>query len=104
MPLYTLSLMLLSFLLPGTPEEADYDTFFLDKALRVDLHHFGTADQERICIDELIEEPVYAGPKKHLIDPRKYGSHLLQVYDTKSEALLFSRGFCTLFGEWKTTD
>lgn len=96
-------LLLLAVALPGPANAVEFDDYFLDKALRVDLHHFGTDGQESICIDEVKQEPFYAGPKKHLIDPREYGSHWFEVYDSESGNLIFSRGFCTLFGEWKTT-
>jgi hypothetical protein len=84
-------------------EEAAFDTYFYDKVLRVDMHHFGNGDKEIMCIHGLKEEPHFSGPKARLIDDRGLGTHRFDLYDAKDDIRLYSRGFCTLFGEWKTT-
>jgi hypothetical protein len=84
-------------------EEVKFSTYFLDKALRVDLHQFGDHKTETFCIDELIEQPIYGGPRDNLIDESGLGSCRFDLHDAASEAHIFSRGFCTLFGEWRTT-
>jgi hypothetical protein len=91
-------------LLPSPAEDVDFNTYFLDKVLRIDIHQIGTAGEERICIDALKEEPFYAGPKKRLVEDGGLGSYRYQAFDASSGALIYSRGFCTLFGEWRTTE
>lgn len=84
-------------------EEVKFHAYFEDKALRVDLHQFGNHETETFAIDELIEQPIYAGPRDGLIDPCGFGSCRFDLYDAATETRIFSRGFCTLFGEWRTT-
>ncbi len=101
---FTMILVFLS-LQPCQPaEEVRFNDFFEDKVLRVDLHFFGTHETEKICIDELIEEPFYAGPKRRPVRSDGLGSYRFNLYDAKSGTQIFSRGFCTLFGEWRTTE
>ena len=81
-----------------------FDRHFTAKALRVDLFHTGTADEEVFSLDELIEEPYWAGNPNSLIDTLNLGGYLVRVFDLKTNTVIFSRGYCTLFGEWATTD
>lgn len=85
-------------------EEVRFESYFEDQVLRVDLHHFGTADEERFALDELIQEPFYAGPRKNLIQERDLGQNRFDLFDAETGTRIFSRGFCTLFGEWRTTE
>ena len=50
------------------------------------------------------EEPVWAGPVKNLIDPFGYGGYYINVYDKAGKELIYSRGFNTLFEEWRSTE
>ena len=40
----------------------------------------------------------------NLIDTLNFGNHLVEVYDSVTNTLIFSRGFSSLFQEWQTTD
>ncbi len=106
--LFHLSLLLL--LLPFAPalraddDPVSYDNHFLDKALRIDIFHVGSCDSERVCINELKEEPIYAGPKTRLIDGFDLGTYRYELHDKKSKKLIFSRGYCGLFNEWRTIE
>lgn len=82
---------------------AQFSTYFHPKTLRVDYYHCGTATTEDFFIDELIEEPHWAGNNNRLIDDKEYGNQLFKVYDVASGKLIFSKGYCTLFDEWQTT-
>ncbi|UCF06895.1 MAG: peptidase M64 [bacterium] len=101
-------LLLISMLLVAVPLLAaggiDYDRFFTHEALRIDLHHTGTAGMEVFALDELVEEPHWAGNPSTLIDTMNLGGYLFRAYDLETNALIFSRGYCTIFGEWVTTD
>jgi len=81
-----------------------FDDYFLNKTLRIDFYHTGTADKETISFDELIEEPFWGGSKVNLIDTFYFGNYYLNVNDLKTGKLIYSRGFSTLFQEWQTTD
>jgi hypothetical protein len=80
-----------------------FDEFFLDKAWRVDLYQSGDAKSEGITIHRIYEEGLWPESKSGLIPPFDYGRYAFKVYDAASNRLLFSRGFDTMFAEYKTT-
>lgn len=84
--------------------EEEFDRSFTAKTLRIDLFHTGTATTEVFSLDEVIEEPFWAGNTRNLIDTLNLGGYLVRVFDLKTNQMIFSRGYATLFGEWVTTD
>jgi hypothetical protein len=86
---------------PQTPPP--FDEFFLDKALRIDLYQSGDARSETITLRRMVEEPVWPESKTGLLPPFDYGRYVFRVYDAASNRLIFSRGFDTMFAEYKTT-
>jgi hypothetical protein len=48
-------------------------------------------------------EPVWGGARNNLIDNLGYGDYLFEVYLHDSDIMIYSRGYCNLFGEWQTT-
>jgi hypothetical protein len=84
--------------------QIDFNKFFIDKTLRLDFFHTGNNLAENITFDKLIEEGQWSGSKKNLIDKYHYGYYVLQVYDSASNQLIYSRGFSTLYQEWQTTE
>lgn len=83
--------------------QGDYDTYFTGKSLRVDFILSGNSEGQTAGIRQLREEPVWSGPRENLVDPFNYGGYLVKVYDKASGELIYSRGFNTLFEEWRTT-
>ena len=83
--------------------QSTYDRYFEDKSLRIDYMSIGDAKTQTAVVHELREEPVWGGPKKNLIEPFGYGEYLMEIYDASSDELIYSRSFCSLFGEWRTT-
>ncbi len=90
--------------LMASGQDVKFDDYFDNKTMRVDMYITGDYLEETISIDEIIEEGVWAGSKVNLIDYSGYGCEQLRIYDSKSGKMIYSRGFCTLFGEWQTTD
>lgn len=84
--------------------QAQFDKYFLDKTMRFDFYHGGTATEENYYFDELKEEPYWAGSKKFLIDRTGYGNQLFKIIDKASGKEIYSRGYCTLFNEWQSTE
>ena len=82
----------------------EFDTFFVKKSLRIDFALTGNATTQQAAIQQLREEPVWGGPVKNLEDPFNYGGYYVNVYDAESGRKIYSRGFNTLFEEWRTTD
>ncbi len=81
-----------------------FDKFFENKSLRIDYVQTGNSKTQTVSVNKLREEPVYGGPKKNLIDRLNRGGYYLNVYDKSSGELIYSKGYCTLFEEWLTTE
>jgi hypothetical protein len=84
--------------------KAAFDDYFENKSLRIDYFHTGDYQTELYSIDELIEEPYWAGSKTNLLDIFNYGKYKCLVYDQATNNLIYSYDFSTLFSEWQTTD
>jgi hypothetical protein len=98
--------LLIIALIPGIlyAGQPDFDRFFAEGSLRIDLFHTGTADMEIYSLDEVIRERFWAGNPRALVDKTNMGGHIVRVYDLGTNTLIYSRGYCSLFGEWRTTD
>lgn len=83
---------------------ASFDDWFLNKTMRVDYFHTGNFQQEFYSIDEVRAEPYWGGTFNKLIDNTDFGFFRFEVYDIKSNSLIYSRGYCSLFDEWRFTD
>jgi hypothetical protein len=87
----------------GGPLQPGFDQWFEPDVLRLDYFHAGVSDLEDFSLDQVRREPHWAGNRVNLIDPFPYGRYRVVVRDAATGAVLYSRGFCTLFGEWQTT-
>lgn len=81
-----------------------FDNYFINKTMRLDYYHSGNSEFEFYSIDEIIEEPYWGGSQNNLIDIFNYGNYKFYVYDNISNTLIYSRGYSSLFAEWRTTD
>ena len=82
----------------------DFNTYFKNQSLRINYIHSGTKDVDNIEIAFFQKNNVWAGSMTHLIDPNDYGCHKIEVYDSASNLLLYSRTYSCLFGEYRTTE
>ena len=85
-------------------EELTYDRFFGPNTLRIDFYDTGTKGQETISVDEVYEEGPWPGSRVNLIDTLNLGEYLFSLTDLKTNRLLYSRGFSSIFNEWQSTD
>jgi hypothetical protein len=81
----------------------DFDAFFIDKTMRVDYFHIGNAEVEEVTVDQIYQQGIWAGSRVHLIDPFGLGRYRVKVFDAASGRLIFSKGFDSYFGEYKTS-
>ena len=73
--------------------------------IRLDYLHSGNALSESYAVERILIEPLpWPGDLAHNLDPLERGINRVEVVDAKTGDLLYSRGFSTVFGEWKTTD
>ncbi|MBP5644004.1 MAG: peptidase M64 [Bacteroidales bacterium] len=84
--------------------QVEYDKYFTDNQLRIDYYLFGNADTVSYALDKLVKEPKWGGPRVQLVDEMNYGMYFFEVTLPKSDVVLYSHGYCLLFGEWQTTE
>ncbi|MFV0521376.1 MAG: M64 family metallopeptidase [Mangrovibacterium sp.] len=80
-----------------------YDDYFTDNALRIDFTLAGSSSETKAHIEQLRKLKTYSDSQKHLIDTKMYGDYRYTLYDKKTDSLLFSKGFNSLFREWQST-
>ncbi len=74
------------------------------RTLRVDYYHTGNSREEWFSLDRVVLEPLeWPGNLSKSIDESQLGNYLFEVRERGSGKLLYSRGFNSVFGEWKTT-
>ncbi len=99
--------LVLAVLACGGPRAAagpDFDMYFVDATMRVDFFHIGHATEDLISLDRVYRQGVWAGSRTQLIDPSNLGRYLVKVHDGATGTLIFSKGFDSYFGEYKTSD
>lgn len=73
--------------------------------LRVDIQHSGDAKSEHYALERVVVEPLpWPGNPAQPLDTTNRGSQKFEVVDPDSGRVLYSRGYATIFGEWRTTD
>ncbi|MBN2778430.1 MAG: peptidase M64 [Bacteroidales bacterium] len=84
--------------------QINYNEYFTENSMRIDYYHSGTDKSEFVMFKEIRKENYWGGTKTNLIDPFNYGNYRVRVYDSLSNRLIFTYGFCSLFEEWQFTD
>ncbi len=102
MKIFTVSLMLLSLI--SLQGQTVYEKYFTDKVLRFDFMLAGNSTETAVYPVGMKEEPYFSGSRQNLVDPFNYGNFRYEVFDSAGDVLIYSRGFCTLFQEWQTTE
>jgi hypothetical protein len=93
--LRTLCLLLVTAFLAAAPP----------RTLRVDYFHSGTAASELFSLDRVVQEPLpWPGHPAKGLDDSNLGKYYFEVVDRATNKVLYSRGFCSIFGEWELTD
>lgn len=84
--------------------DIEFEKYFEDKTMRVDFFHMADKTSDLISVDQIHIQGIWAGPLTGLIDPFEYGQYFIKVYDIESGKLIYSRGYHSYCGEYKTTD
>jgi hypothetical protein len=99
-----LKFLFLILILPAISNaQIDFNKYFRNESLRFDFLLGGNSNEEKVYREQIKKEPFWAGSKKNLTDPFNYGNYRFSIFDKKSDSLLFSKGFSTLFEEWQST-
>ncbi len=100
--LFTILTTIFLSLSAGTPD-VDYNKYFTGQTMRIDYFHIGNSSEELITIDKIYREGEWAGSKKKLTNSFPYGKYRAKIFTSDEKTLLYSRGFDSYFGEYKTT-
>lgn len=102
---YLVLILAVSCLCAGSarPDSPAFDARFNDETLRVDYFHTGNSSEEIISVDQMWRQGTWAGSRTRLVDDLDLGRYYAKAYDADTGELLWSRGFDSYFGEWKTT-
>jgi hypothetical protein len=73
------------------------------RTMRLDCFHGGTANEEQLSLDALALEGPWRGRLDRAIDDTNLGKYYFEVLDRKTNRVLYSRGFASIFGEWQET-
>ena len=86
-------------------QNTNFEQYFMEEgSLRMDVFQCGNADTSHYVFERFIIEPHFGGSKVNLIVPFNFGTNWVKVIDAQTNTLIYSRGYNTLFQEWKTTD
>ena len=72
--------------------------------MRIDYIHTGNSNSEQIFFKQIKQEPYWGGSLVNLIDTFYYGRYYIDVFDLKTNKLIYSKGYNTLFQEWQVYD
>ncbi|OON60579.1 peptidase M64 [Massilia sp. KIM] len=73
--------------------------------IRVDYTHSGNALQDGYALERVVVEPLpWPGNLAKNLDDTNRGQNRVEVVDARTGDLLYSRGFSTIFGEWRSTE
>jgi len=72
--------------------------------MRLDYFHTGNAVSEFFSLDQVVLEHLpWPGNPYKPIDDLNLGKYRFKLLDKGTGKLIFSRGFCSIFGEWELT-
>ena len=72
--------------------------------VRLDFFHTGNAEMEVFSVDQVVIEALpWPGNMDWPLDETRRGKYLFEVVDPDSGAVLYSRSFSSIYGEWETT-
>ncbi len=88
----------------GFASAQHFDQYFINKNLRVNYLHIGNFNNELLKIDHYTAGGTWNGTRQYLIEPNSYGDIMIEVFDSVSNKLIFSRSYSCLFTEYRTTE
>ena len=81
-----------------------FEQYFEHKTLRLDYIFSGNKTEQQISLDELSSYPQWAGKTNKLSKNPLKGNGKIEVKDKKSNNLIYTTSFSSLFQEWLDTD
>jgi peptidase M64-like protein len=84
--------------------QTTFEKYFFNNSLRIDFILAGDAESESAYLIDILKEPYWGGTQTKLIDPFDYGEYRFEVIDKATQKRIYTKGFCTFFEEWQTTN
>lgn len=81
-----------------------FDKYFIDKTLRINYLHIGNSSLDSINVTDFHAGGHWNGTRAHLVEKNRLGDVLVEVFDSLSNVLVFSRSYSCLFNEYRTTE
>ena len=79
-------------------------TFDYKRTMRLDYFHAGgPRTGEVLSLDRVVNDGPWAGSQTQLVDGTNLGKYLFEVRFKGEPAVVYSRGFSSIYGEWETT-
>ena len=82
----------------------NFDQYFKNQSLKFEYYHIGMKNKEQIEIHQFVKGGIWSGTRNQLIEPTRYGDMLVEVFDSVSQKLIYSRSYSCLFGEYAATE
>ena len=82
----------------------DFNSFFLNKTLRIDYIFSGNVNEQHIALDKLYQQPNWYGKRTRLAQIPIEGNGQITVRDHHSGQIIYRNSFSTLFQEWLSYD
>jgi hypothetical protein len=99
--LAALALIVLPLLLASVSAQTTRAT----RTMRLDFYHTGNSSGEVFSLDRAVVEPLpWPGNPRRAVDDSNLGKYFFEIRDAKTDRVLYSRGFASIYGEWETTD
>ena len=86
-----------------TAQNVKFKNYFTDATLRIDYLRVGNRQHDSICMRSVECIPTWAGSLTQLLDPFDNGNYRIVVLDPATGRELYSRGYNTLFQEYRDT-
>lgn len=98
-------LALVALGLPLRAQESDFTEFFHNRTLRVDYQRVGNQTMESVRLVRYVaKNGQWGGSTTQLIDPFNLGDYRVVVKDSKTNRIIYSRTYSSLFSEYRATD
>ncbi len=78
-----------------------FSDYFTGERLRYDYVIAGDYHKIYIYDNRFVREPEWGGSTVNLIDTFRYGELFVEVFDSASGEMIYSRGYSSLFKEWQ---
>lgn len=78
-----------------------FDSFFIDKTLRINYLHTGNYSEESFKAKYIYDDGPWYGRINNLNNPYRLGDYYYELRDLESDEVIYSDGLSTYFSQWQ---